>query len=159
MAMTSTPVVSAREAIERRLAALANQRLVVSADALPPDGAGDAVDRTISVESHILLYKLDQRMADLRLQLQELPATAGPTEQHDLGVGDQVTLRFGDEKTTETFLIGAIEQSRPGLEVITPTSPVGKALLGRRTGDTVTYRAGVGGSIAAHVVAVTSADL
>jgi hypothetical protein len=64
MARTSTPAASARHAIEKRLAALANQRLVVSADALPPDGIGDAVDRTISVESQILLYKLDERMAD-----------------------------------------------------------------------------------------------
>jgi transcription elongation factor GreA len=159
MATTSTPAVSARQAIEKRLAVLANQRLVVSADALPPAGAGDAVDRTISVESQILLFKLDQRMADLRLQLQELPATPGPTEQHDLAVGDQVTLRFGDEKTTETFLIGSIEQSRPGLDVITPTSPLGAALVGRRANDTVTYRAGLGGSITAHVVAITSADL
>jgi transcription elongation factor GreA len=158
MARTSTPAASARHAIEKRLAALANQRLVVSADALPPDGIGDAVDRTISVESQILLYKLDERMADLRLQLQELPATSGPTEQHDLAVGDQITLRFGEDKTTETFLIGSIEQSRPGLDVITPTSPLGAALLGPRTGDTVTYRAGVGGSITAHVVAITSAD-
>jgi transcription elongation factor GreA len=87
-----------------------------------------------------------------------LPAISGPTEQHDLAVGDQITLRFGEDKTTETFLIGSIEQSRPGLDVITPTSPLGAALLGPRTGDTVTYRAGVGGSITAHVVAITSAD-
>ncbi len=51
-----------------------------------------------------------------------------------------VTVDFGDGDL-ETYLIGSIEEKPEGLELLTPVSPLGAALLGRKVGDEVSYEA------------------
>lgn len=56
--------------------------------------------------------------------------------------GVVVTLVYeGDDDEEEQYLIGSIEERRDGVEVVSPTSPLGAALLGRRPGDEVTFEA------------------
>jgi transcription elongation factor GreA len=55
--------------------------------------------------------------------------------------GSVVTLRYEGDDDTEQYLIGSIEERREGLSVISPNSPLGQALLGKRPGDTVSYDA------------------
>ena len=45
-------------------------------------------------------------------------------------IGSLVTLRFSDDEEDQQFLIGLVEQASSGVEVITPTSPLGAVLLG-----------------------------
>ncbi len=60
---------------------------------------------------------------------------AGRAPTDEVGVGSTVTLRFGDD-TVESIRIGEpAEASDQAL--VTADSPLGRALLGHRAGDTV----------------------
>jgi transcription elongation factor GreA len=60
-----------------------------------------------------------------------------------VGPGSVITLVYeGDsDDDAERYLVGHIEEQRDGLVVITPGSPLGSALLGHSSGETVTYEA------------------
>jgi transcription elongation factor GreA len=68
--------------------------------------------------------------------------------------GTVVTIYFDDDRDdTETFLLGSREiSSTTDLTVYSPESALGKAILGARAGDTVTYTAPSGHDIKVTVV-------
>lgn len=89
--------------------------------------------------------------------LQELLRTAKVGEVPDsdgVAPGTVVTVQFDDdEDDTETFLLGSREISgTTELTVYSPESALGKAILGARAGDTVTYTAPSGSEIKVTVV-------
>ena len=58
-----------------------------------------------------------------------------------VSAGSIVTIRYeGDDDAAETYLIGHIEE-KGELDVISPTSPLGAALMGKSAGDEVEYDA------------------
>jgi transcription elongation GreA/GreB family factor len=69
-------------------------------------------------------------------------------------IGSLVTLRFPDDEEDQQFLIGLVEQAGPGVEVITPTSPLGVVLLGARPGDELTYRVATGARMTVTLVTI-----
>ncbi|HYN97403.1 MAG TPA: transcription elongation factor GreA [Pilimelia sp.] len=89
--------------------------------------------------------------------LQELLRTAkvgeAPTADA-VAPGTVVTIHFDeDEDDTETFLLGSREISATtDLTVYSPESALGKAILGTRPGQTVTYTAPSGADIKVTVV-------
>ena len=64
-----------------------------------------------------------------------------------------VAIRYDGDDEVERYLIGSIEERREGLDVISPESPLGEALLGARPGDTVQYQA-PGGTLRVEVVEI-----
>jgi transcription elongation factor GreA len=61
--------------------------------------------------------------------------------------GSVVTICYeGDDEDddAETYLIGSIEEKHPELDVISPQSPLGEALMGHEEGDWVEYEAPTG---------------
>jgi transcription elongation factor GreA len=90
-------------------------------------------------------------------QLQELLRTAHVGEAPSADVvaaGTVVTIQFDDDPDdTETFLLGSREISgSTTLTVYSPESALGKAILGARAGDAVTYQAPNGAEIKVVVV-------
>jgi transcription elongation factor GreA len=91
-------------------------------------------------------------------QLKELLRTAqvgdAPTTGDSVAPGTVVTIHFDDDAAdTETFLLGSREISATtDLEVYSPESALGKAILGARPGQTVTYTAPSGADIKVTVV-------
>ncbi|MDG4763853.1 transcription elongation factor GreA [Solwaraspora sp. WMMD406] len=84
--------------------------------------------------------------------LQELLRTAqvGEAPNADrIAPGTVVTIHFDDDpQDTETFLLGSREiSSTTDLTVYSPESALGKAILGARQGQTVTYTAPSGADI------------
>ena len=145
---------SARAALTARLDALLEQRVQAFAESTVTGGTGDAADRAGNVEAIIRLEDLDARIGGLRDQL-DAPAateTAGDTVQ----VGSRVGVRFAGDEAPEDFLVGLLEQAGSGVEVITPSSPLGRALLGARAGDDLVYRAANGAVLTATVVTVAA---
>jgi transcription elongation factor GreA len=61
-------------------------------------------------------------------------------------VGSRVTITYeGDEHDFEEYLVGRVEEAQAhGVEVISPDSPLGKALLGAAVGDEVAFAAPAG---------------
>jgi transcription elongation factor GreA len=66
-----------------------------------------------------------------------------------VATGAVVTIQFDDDpEDTETFLLGSREiSSTTDLTVYSPESALGKAIVGTRPGDTVTYTAPSGADI------------
>ncbi|WP_328465299.1 transcription elongation factor GreA [Actinoplanes sp. NBC_00393] len=71
-----------------------------------------------------------------------------------VAAGSVVTIYFDDDQAdTETFLLGSREiSSTTDLTVYSPESALGKAILGARPGQTVTYTAPSGADIKVTVV-------
>ena len=67
--------------------------------------------------------------------------------------GTLVEVRMDGDDETSTYLIGSIEERGTGYDVISPGSPLGKALLGHAPGETVTYEAPAG-SFEVDIIAV-----
>jgi transcription elongation factor GreA len=95
----------------------------------------------------------EQGKAEARIRyLQELLRTAqvgeAPTAD-SVAPGTVVTIHFDDDpEDTETFLLGSREISATtDLTVYSPESALGKAILGTRSGQTVTYTAPSGADI------------
>ncbi len=80
-------------------------------------------------------------------------STAG--DKVDTGTVVEVLMEGDDEPST--YLIGSIEERGSGYDVISPGSPLGKALLGHIAGDVVTYEA-PSGKFSVEVVAVRPPD-
>jgi transcription elongation factor GreA len=70
-----------------------------------------------------------------------------------VATGTVVGIRYEGDEEVEHFLVGSIEERRDGVEVISPSSPLGQALLGKAPGDTVEYEA-PGGVLKVEVVEV-----
>ncbi len=70
-----------------------------------------------------------------------------------VATGCVVTLRYEGDEDTERYLIGSIEERRDDLSVISPNSPLGQALLGKRPGDVVAYEA-PSGTLRVEIVAL-----
>jgi transcription elongation factor GreA len=117
-----------------RLAVLRAEREEVFRDTLLP-AYGDLADRATNVEATIRLGLLDERIAALEIEIDEIRH-----HHHTDGVvsvGDVVAIDLGDGE--ETYLIGSVEQAAAGVDTITPGSPLGRAIVGAKVGTTVTY--------------------
>jgi len=89
-----------------------------------------------------------------RAQVGEAPANAD-----EVAPGTQVTIAFdGDETDTDTFVLGSREllglDASVDVNVYSPQSPLGAAILGKKKGDAVSYVAPNGRSINVTVVKV-----
>jgi transcription elongation factor GreA len=67
----------------------------------------------------------------------------------------EVMMEGDDEKSS--YLVGSIEERGRGYEVISPGSPLGRALLGHAPGEKVIYEA-PGGRFEVEILAVRPAD-
>jgi transcription elongation factor GreA len=135
MTATITPT-SRQDALTARLASLRAERDRTLAETIPA-GAGDLADRATNVDGHVRLAMLEQRIATVEA---ELAVSGQPIERSAtdaVAVGDLVTLDFGDGP--ELFLLGSVDQAGDSFDVITPSSPLGRALQGARVGSTVSY--------------------
>lgn len=144
----------ARDRLERELAQAREQRrtLAVQLGGEDPDDpdTGDRGDDANQLEGLDDLARMDRRIDELERLLADPAALETPAGLAD---GTTVTLRFpeGDEST---FRIVAIpEQAGDQDDVVTADSPIGRALVGRSAGDTITY-AGPDGELQARVVAL-----
>lgn len=93
-------------------------------------------------------------------ELRELIRRAETDAKPDDGLvepGMVVTVRFDGEDGPTTFLIGSRElaalDASVDLDVYSPSSPLGLAIVGRYVGDTISYPAPNGSTIQATVVA------
>ena len=99
------------------------------------------------------LGKVNGRIMQLERLLEEAEIVeAAASDQAEYGV--VVSLRFDGTDEDEKFLIGSIEERPDGHEVISPTSPLGQAVLGAKVGDVVRYEAPAG-SVEVKLVSVS----
>jgi transcription elongation factor GreA len=91
-------------------------------------------------------------------QLQGLLASAviveeGAAPAGMVAPGAVVSIRYDGDEEVEHYLVGSIEERRDGLSVISPDSPLGRALAGKVVGDLIEYQA-PGGSMKVEIIAI-----
>jgi transcription elongation factor GreA len=69
--------------------------------------------------------------------------------------GSVVTLTYEGDDDEERYLIGSIEERHDDLEVISPGSPLGSALLGSAVGDVVGFEAPNGSTLRVEVIDIS----
>ncbi len=97
---------------------------------------GDVIDNAAYDDAKDAQARLEARILELELMLATARTiTHLPTQE--ISLGSVVQVRTDDGREHQYTLVGAYE-ARPAAGLISNESPVGKALLGRQAGDTVT---------------------
>jgi transcription elongation factor GreA len=151
-----------------RLTQAAHDRLVAELEELRTVGRIELAERIEEARSHGDLKenaeyhsakeeksKMEARIARIFsiLEHHEIVEAGG---EGLIDVGSVVTLRYDDEDDdeAETYLLGSIEERTDDVDhVVSPTSPLGSALIGQTVGDSVSYTS-PGGEITVVVVHV-----
>ena len=93
------------------------------------------------------IRQIDQLLSEARI------VDDATTADGVVGPGSLVSLRYEGDDDVERFLIGSIEERRPDVSVVSPASPLGRALVGQRPGTVVEYEAPTG-SLKVEIVEV-----
>ncbi|MBO1030928.1 transcription elongation factor GreA [Tessaracoccus sp. SD287] len=104
--------------------------------------------------------QMEDRIRVLKQKLSLAKVGSAPADADEVAPGRLVTVAyFGDEDDTETFLLGSrdlldLDDSVKELQVYSPQSPIGSAVMGRRIGQTSEYVAPNGKTISLTIVTV-----
>jgi transcription elongation GreA/GreB family factor len=128
----------ARRALEQELADLHAERDAVAATLGDTDSAGDSADQADELQRATQLDRVDARITEITVRL-DGAAEAGPPRTDVVGPGSTATVRFADG-AQETVQIGDVAEPLDQT-LVTTDSPLGRALLGHRVGDCVSYEA------------------
>ena len=99
--------------------------------------------------------KMESRIRQLQALLKNVAIVDADAATADgtVGHGVVVTLRYEGDDDTQDFFVGSIEERRGGMPVVSPSAPLGQALIGKTAGDTVEYDA-PGGKLTVEIVKV-----
>lgn len=146
---TNGPDRYAEREAEDDLARLCALRERLRASLAGRDLVGDNADQAQAVETGMELERVERRIADLTTGAAYADAPGPSTDA--VSLGSVVTLRFADG-AEERVRLSALPDEDADPPVTTPDSPMGRALLGRRPGDTVRYEA-PNGEVQAEIAA------
>lgn len=86
--------------------------------------------------------KMEARVRQLQAMLEDAVVVAREGSANGLvAPGTVVGLRYDGDDGVERFFVGSIEERQDDLPVLSPGSPLGRALVGHAVGDEVEYDA------------------
>jgi len=97
--------------------------------------------------------KMEARIRDLQALLLDAEII-DTTDTDQVGPGHIVAIRYEGDDEAERYLIGSIEEKGGDLEVLTPGSPLGKALVGSAVGDWVEFESPTGAKLKVEIVEI-----
>lgn len=97
--------------------------------------------------------KMAGRIAHLA-QLLENAEIVEDAATDEVQPGAIVGIRYEGDDEVERYLLGSIEERVEGVEVMSPGSALGQALLGGKAGDTVSYETPTGATLQVEIVSV-----
>ncbi len=98
--------------------------------------------------------KMDARMRQIRSILDEAEIVAA-VDTSVVSTGAMVVIRWQGDTDTETYLLGSIEERRDGVEIMSPDSPMGRALMGKKSGEAAEYQVN-GRTMRVEVVSISA---
>ena len=99
--------------------------------------------------------KNEARVRQLKHLLEHAQIGAPEADHDEVAPGKVVTVRFTAWDEEETFLLGSREEAaHASIEVYSPTSPLGAAVLGQRVGDSATYTLANGKDMTVEILKV-----
>src|SRR5699024_921468 len=135
MAMTSNMDSATRARLENELEQLRAQRESL-APRLSEESLGDSADQADMLESAESAARLDRRTRDTEELLRD---GITPDDDSGLTARTSVSRRHDDDSVQSMKVVSIAEDAGDEDAVVTPGSPLGQALTGRQTGDTVSY--------------------
>ena len=99
--------------------------------------------------------KTEARIRDLAAMIERAEIVEAGAEDGPVRAGTVVTIRYLGDDDEETYLLGSIEEKREGIDVMSPGSPIGQALLGAEIGDVVEAQT-PGGTLQVEIIRVGS---
>lgn len=97
--------------------------------------------------------KMEARIRQIQALLSSAEIVEEEEQSDTVTTGSIVHLRYDGDDELEQYLIGSIEEKRPGVSVISPASPLGQAILGKTEGQVVEYES-PGGMLRVEIVKV-----
>ncbi len=98
--------------------------------------------------------KMESRIRQLTELLRDAKVGEAPDTGGKIAPGMVVEVRFAGDDETEKFLLGSREGAGGDLEVYSPQSPLGAAMLGHKAGETVSYETPAGRTMKVDIVGV-----
>jgi transcription elongation factor GreA len=98
--------------------------------------------------------KMEGRIRQLEAILEDAVIVEDAGGSGEVGTGSVVSIRYSGDDDVERYLIGSIEERHDDLEVMSPGSPLGAALLGHAAGDAVSFQAPNGSTIGVEILEV-----
>ena len=99
--------------------------------------------------------KNEARVRQLKHLLEHSQIGAPESEHDEVAPGKVITVRFPAWDEEETFLLGSREEAaHASIEVYSPTSPLGAAVLGQRVGDSASYTLANGKEMTVEILKV-----
>ncbi len=99
--------------------------------------------------------KQEARIRQLQALLERAKVGEAPPDSGVARPGMVVTVRFAGQPDPMTFLLGSREDSAPDMEIFSPQSPLGAALLGKRVGEQARYTTPRGDQVTVELVDAT----
>jgi len=96
--------------------------------------------------------KMEARIRQLRQLLDNAKVGEAPADDGIVEPGMVVTVRYEGDDDTLTFLLGSREDAGGALDVYSPSSPLGAALLGKKVGDSAAYTLPNGSTVSVSIV-------
>ena len=100
--------------------------------------------------------KMEARIRQLEDMLRRARVGETPKDDGVVEPGMKVSIRFAGDDEVETFLLGSREllalDSSVDIDVYSPQSPLGAAILGKKLGDSATYAAPNGKDVTVEIV-------
>ena len=83
--------------------------------------------------------QIEARIVTLQHILETARVGAPPRTDGVVGPGMTVTIRFAGDEDEVTFLLASREESGSPIDVYSPRSPLGAAIMGKKVGEKATY--------------------
>jgi transcription elongation factor GreA len=83
--------------------------------------------------------QMEARIVTLQHILENARVGSPPRTDGVVGPGMTVTVRFVKDEDEVTFLLGSREESGAPIEVYSPRSPLGAAIMGKKVGERASY--------------------
>lgn len=101
--------------------------------------------------------KNEARIRQLKHLIEHSKIGVPESAEDEVAHGKVVTVRFTTFDEEETFLLGSREEAaHASLEVYSPTSPLGAAVMGKKVGDSADYELANGKTMTVEIVAVAA---
>jgi len=101
--------------------------------------------------------KMEARIRQLEDLLRRARVGETPKSGGAIGPGMKVSIKFAGDDDVETFLLGSREllalDASVDIDVYSPQSPLGSAILGKKKGEKATYEAPNGKDVTVEIVA------
>lgn len=98
--------------------------------------------------------KMEARIRHIEALIRDAEIVDSNGTSEEIVAGSVVEIRYEGDEDTERYLIGSIEEKHADLDVMSPGSPLGQALLGAKAGDVVDFVNPSGRTIKVEIVQV-----